>query len=570
MTDSGLEYFPQPVPARCVVGRLGVDPGPTEAIPFETLASFISPALSRTTADLLTAYPAPYSVAANFVVNTGGRTAVNDGGGSSFFYDATDTTSADNGGTIRVDGAGRRWRQLAGGIVSPPLFGADRTGTNDSAAALNAMSTWLGVVGGKGWVPIGTYKIASPWVCPNNITITGEDWQKSIIKPTSAVTTVAVDFSGASAILERIFIDGEDTTGVIGLRFGGAGLSSDGAARFIIVYEFTGSGGKGVQVKDIVRGRYTEIYSTENQENWDLGSTANSNYCTDLLFDTCSAHSSSGGAGWAIKQCIRATFIKCLSEGNQQAAWDVNPKSANVVSGLNWIGGWCEANWLSLASGAARHAEFHMKFTGTTHPVLSPTIDNMYFNGDINNCSAIHFDTVLYFYLRNVAFQQLSGAIVVDGATSFGWGEGLQGYANFITVNAGELRIMDRMYDAWTTYAPTFTSDLGNEAATFDSAPTVNAAKTRQVGQTLDLRINVTGTSHSGTGPTYIEFTLPGSLVPKDAYIETPCSVGDDGVKETGTIRSTASKMRVYRADDAVFTAGAPVTFSVVIPIELA
>jgi hypothetical protein len=55
-----------------------------------------------------------------------------------FWRDASDATSADNGGTLIVDAAGRRWKRLFVGPLSVLWFGADRTGIADSTSAINA------------------------------------------------------------------------------------------------------------------------------------------------------------------------------------------------------------------------------------------------------------------------------------------------------------------------------------------------------------------------------------------------------------------------------------------------
>ena len=60
-----------------------------------------------------------------------------DGGGV-FRYDSTDTTSADNGGTVIVDSTGRRWKRQFTGEVYGSWFGVRSDGTTDDRAALQA------------------------------------------------------------------------------------------------------------------------------------------------------------------------------------------------------------------------------------------------------------------------------------------------------------------------------------------------------------------------------------------------------------------------------------------------
>ena len=71
-----------------------------------------------------------------------------DGGGL-FRYDASDTTTADNSGTVIVDAAGNRWkRQYADGFIRAEWFGildnnADRTSVFNAAIVASASSTLI-------------------------------------------------------------------------------------------------------------------------------------------------------------------------------------------------------------------------------------------------------------------------------------------------------------------------------------------------------------------------------------------------------------------------------------------
>lgn len=58
-----------------------------------------------------------------------------------FNRDTTDTTTADNGGTVIVDGSGRRWKRLYGGPLRVGWFGAVGDGVTDDTAAINSTAT---------------------------------------------------------------------------------------------------------------------------------------------------------------------------------------------------------------------------------------------------------------------------------------------------------------------------------------------------------------------------------------------------------------------------------------------
>ena len=91
-----------------------------------------------TTAALLAAFGSSVSLPNSTTAQTNGRTIEGDGGGGVFWYDKADTTTPDNGGTIRIDAHGRRWYLDYSGAVNVLWFGADATGVNDSAPAFRA------------------------------------------------------------------------------------------------------------------------------------------------------------------------------------------------------------------------------------------------------------------------------------------------------------------------------------------------------------------------------------------------------------------------------------------------
>ena len=62
------------------------------------------------------------------------REDVDDGGGGTFAYDASDTTTADNDGTVLVTSDGFRYKRIHNGRINVRWFGAKGRPTNDKAA----------------------------------------------------------------------------------------------------------------------------------------------------------------------------------------------------------------------------------------------------------------------------------------------------------------------------------------------------------------------------------------------------------------------------------------------------
>lgn len=82
-----------------------------------------------------------------------------------FEYDPSDTTSADNGGTIIVDASGKRWKRIFDGEISVLWFGAKGNGVADDTAAIQAA-----INSGKSvFFPAGTYNCGSAinFTCSN-------------------------------------------------------------------------------------------------------------------------------------------------------------------------------------------------------------------------------------------------------------------------------------------------------------------------------------------------------------------------------------------------------------------
>lgn len=90
-----------------------------------------------TTAALLSLFGSGITLVSGTSFLTIGRTVVTDGGGGVWYYDASDTTSADNGGTLRVDAQSRRWKLGAGLTANVFMFGAKGdNGVTDNYAVL--------------------------------------------------------------------------------------------------------------------------------------------------------------------------------------------------------------------------------------------------------------------------------------------------------------------------------------------------------------------------------------------------------------------------------------------------
>ncbi|MDE2470472.1 MAG: hypothetical protein KGL35_17435, partial [Bradyrhizobium sp.] len=103
-----------------------------------------------------------------------GNLAAGDGGAGLYRYDSTDTTSADNGGTVIVASDGARWKLVYTGVIRAEQFGLQ--GTGDESAKLAAfVNSAIALPGVHHVLPPKTYSISAqlPDVNVSNVCILG-------------------------------------------------------------------------------------------------------------------------------------------------------------------------------------------------------------------------------------------------------------------------------------------------------------------------------------------------------------------------------------------------------------
>lgn len=103
----------------------------------------LSPANVFDTVTALLVATAAYGLADGVSFRCAGRASAKDGGGADFYYDASDSSTADNGGTVRVDGASHRLKaKVIDPRQLPAIFGMVADGTADDKTAFQAMVNW--------------------------------------------------------------------------------------------------------------------------------------------------------------------------------------------------------------------------------------------------------------------------------------------------------------------------------------------------------------------------------------------------------------------------------------------
>lgn len=114
----------------------------------------------------------------NFAFVTG-YYASGDGGGGQYCYDAADTVSTDNGGTVIVAADGGRWKLVHTGLISVKQFGVRGDGVADDFALLQS-AVDSSHIGTRLRLPLGQYRVSATWVIKGGITIEGESRDSSV------------------------------------------------------------------------------------------------------------------------------------------------------------------------------------------------------------------------------------------------------------------------------------------------------------------------------------------------------------------------------------------------------
>ena len=281
-----------------------------------------------------------------------------DGGGGPYSYDPTDTTSADNGGSIIVAADGGRWKLDWRQRLHIRQFGAKCDGsTYDSAAVVAALSV------GKGyevWYD-GNPKIGSKITVPVNTTIKSgaiisDANPASYFVKDAAMTTVAIELLAGSKM------EGGGIQCTAGSTGGAVQLTEAfGIMRDVHIFGPGGSAngtGNGIRVGNETGGELASANSflLENVQVAGMGGKgflfrsnpggpANANGGTIIR---CSSNTN-GSDGFASDNAYLNTFIGCTAEGNTGRGFVDGPDNAadtipGGVYGNQLIGGDFEGN----------------------------------------------------------------------------------------------------------------------------------------------------------------------------------------------------------------------------------
>ena len=111
------------------------------------------------------------------MVEVGGHTSANDGGGGLFIWDASDTTTDDNGIYIQPNagGTGRWIRQISGNVINAAWYGVEATVASDQSSKIQAAIDYAeSIFGSKVLLPAGRIRVDTGLtITESNVVLTG-------------------------------------------------------------------------------------------------------------------------------------------------------------------------------------------------------------------------------------------------------------------------------------------------------------------------------------------------------------------------------------------------------------
>lgn len=293
-----------------------------------TIAASGAATQTVTAAANVTALRAVTSVTVPTIILQGFSTA-GDGGGGTFTYVSTDTTTADNGCTIFVDASTHRWYRNYAGAVNVKWCGAKGDGSTDDKVALQAALATLKAV----FIP------PSPtcYMTSGSLTISagqvaeGDTAQTSCIKASTAALPIFIvpvhnDTTNTNIVIKNLKLDRS-----IAATVGGDGIYFGSYATLVLFDHL------------FVQNQYNGI-SLHSTDTSDINnSVVQNNYANGILLTSSSWYPT---MQWSMKDVfllgnngdgLRATTV--AAAGQASVGTLTNLRSfANTGHGVNFIG----------------------------------------------------------------------------------------------------------------------------------------------------------------------------------------------------------------------------------------
>lgn len=360
-----------------------------------------------------------------------------DGGEGMFWYNSS-STSGDNGGTIIVDAAGRRWyRELEGRPVTAAQFGAKGDGVTDDYTVLVAMVNWLVEQGGG----IALLQANKQYLLSSTLIVAGSDveiWGSGrstwIVNGTSG--SAAIQFGNGTSTYYRCAIRDlafGQASGVSASN-GNCGLSCLKQSNMTVVsvsaWNFPAELYQGIVLNECDQCRI------DRAEVSSLANTGIVFYSTGDMMVTNTTSDGNTEHGFYFDGSSGGKFVNCAAYGNSGSGWvldnvnfsgDVQFHMTNCTGDTsgshNWIIAGCTEAWFDCCWGSTQ-------LSTTINPgavgfhLLGNTCTNVTFSGGgafFNNSAGVYLNNQEGGSPTNVYFM---GFIAGTSVPAFGNGRG--------------------------------------------------------------------------------------------------------------------------------------------------
>lgn len=419
-------------------------------------------------------------------------------------------------------------------------YGAAGNNIQDDTAAIIAADAGARAALGEVYFPSGIYvtsqgfSVSIRWFGVYNV---------SIIRPTNAVAKCIELLS--SGILERLFLDGINTTSKIGLCIGTT-LANITTVRDCNIWNFKGVGARGIEILQLVSGFFENTYVCRNYINLH---TNGGNTPTDTEFNHCQFREATTKGVW-IETGFGLRFIKPLFEANGEEGVYFQNVGGTAIE-IEIDGGWSEANWLSLVSDPVNRAlKYSLNVAGLTGPggTIRIKVRNHKYDGE--TAKAINLTAAIAFLLDAVHVVPTGGFKIDIDAISYGqinnWPE-QNGALNTkvstpaLTPGTPSSTFVARQHieDAeagWTNWVPVVT---GGGTMTINTL-TIIKARYKILGKRILIKLLLT--FNTATAPAaLVNVTLPTNVRTLDANEYNLAWLVDNAVSSVGIARGDGS-----------------------------